>query len=123
MVSILEGAKEGIGHFRIFQLFLDGPLGVDESDDQVGLDEVADDALVFELPVDPVPFDRGGGADDDVPLVVAEDLVPDFFVLPFPGEFKDVVGGSKEAFEGLLAGLGEVVDGVVDFDVAVIALP
>ena len=123
MVSILEGAEKGIGHLGIFQLFLDGPFGVDEGDDQVGLDEVADDPLVLELPIDSVPFDGGGSTDDDVPLIVAEDLVADLFVLPLPGEFEHVIGGAQESFQRLLAGLGEVVDGVVDLDVTVVALP
>ena len=122
MVSFLKGLEEGIGDLGVFQLLFDGPFGVDEGDDQVGFDEITDDPLVLKFPINPVPLDGGGGTDDDVPLVVAEDFVSDFFVFPFPGQLKDVIGCAEQAFERLFPGLGEVVDGVVDLDLAVVAV-
>lgn len=120
MLAFAEGAEEGVVEVEIFEALFDHPLGVDEGDDEVWGDEVADDAVVFEFAVDAVPFDGGWGADDDVFVAVALDVEADFFVFAFAGEFEDVVGGGEEALEGFFAAFGEFVDGVVYFDVAVV---
>lgn len=122
MVSFAKGVEEGVGFGGIFQFFFNEPFGIDEGDDDVGPDEVANDALVFEFAVDSVPLASGGSADDDIGVAVSLDFVTDFFVFAFAGEFEEVVGGAEEPFERFFAAFGELFNGVEDFDLPTVAL-
>ncbi len=45
--------------------------------------------MILEFTIDAVPFDCGGGADDDVFIIVAVNFVANFFVLFLTGQFKN----------------------------------
>ena len=122
MVPLFESDEERVSLLKGFQFQFDRPLRVDQGDDQVGFNKIPKNPLILKLAIDSVPLNCGGGTNNDVLIIVSLNLVPDFFVLFLAGQFKNIVGSSQEAFERFFSCLREVIDGVIDFDFAVIAL-
>jgi hypothetical protein len=78
--------------------------------------------LILEFSIDSVPLNCRGGTNNDVLIIVSLNLVPDLFVLFLAGQLENIVGRAQKTFERFFACLREVIDGVVDLDLAVIPL-
>ena len=122
MVTLFEGDKKGVGLLEGFKLELDGPLRIDQGDDQVGFNKIPKNPLILEFSIDSVPLNCRGGTNNDVLIIISLNLVPDLFVLLLAGQLENIVGRAQKTFERFFACLREVIDGVVDLDLAVIPL-